>query len=119
MSVPVDLADLAEQIKAFGPVAYLVTTGEDARPHVVSVAVEWDGDDLAAGAGNRTSTNAEAHPAVSLLWPGAPGADYSLIVDGQGRVDRAQERIFVRPSRAVLHRVAGANASLPSCVTVL
>ena len=117
MSVPVALADLAEKIDSYGPVAYLVTTGEGGAPHVVSVAVALEGEELVAGAGRSTSRNAGVQPVVSLVWAGAPGADYCLIVDGTARV--GDERIAVRPTRAVLHRLAQADASLPSCVTLL
>jgi hypothetical protein len=118
VSIPVDLAELAEKIESFGPVAYLVTTGDDAAPHVVSVAVSWEDGRLAAGAGSRTGKNAAARPAVTLLWPGAPGADYGLIVDGAAALSDDGARLSIAPTRAVLHRLAAADAALPSCVTV-
>ena len=117
VSIPVALADLAEKIQSFGAVAYLVTTGEGG-PHVVSVTVAWEGEALSVGAGSRTGQNASARPAVTLLWPGAAGADYSLIVDGAAALSDDGTRLAITPSRAVLHRLPQASADLPSCVTV-
>lgn len=113
----VDLEKLHERVAEYGPVAFLVTVGGDDRPHVVSVPVELDGAAVVAGAGSTTSANAGAHPSVSLVWPAAPGGDYCLIVDGPARV--GDGRLVVDPVRAVLHRIAGAPADLPSCVTIL
>jgi hypothetical protein len=44
---------------------------------------------------------------------------YSLIVDGDvdPHVDTEGE-LVIRPTRAVLHRVADASADLPNCITV-
>jgi Pyridoxamine 5'-phosphate oxidase len=118
VSIPVALAELAEKIESFGPVAFLVSTGDDGAPHVVSVTAGWEGEALAVGAGSRTGKNASARPTVTLLWPGAPGADYSLIVDGSAALVDDGARLLIQPTRAVLHRLAQASADLPSCVTV-
>ena len=72
-----------------------------------NVAVFWS---LGASAANGSLT---------LLWPAPPGAPYALIVDGAARHVPSDGVIAVRPTRAVLHRVAGADQSLASCVTVL
>jgi hypothetical protein len=121
VSVAVELADLAEKIETFGPVAYLVTVGADAMPHSVSVAVSWNGDALTAGAGRRTAANAQEHPAVTLLWAARPGEPYCLIVDGTAETAPAETDVSLRihPTRAVLHRVALADPGLASCITVL
>ena len=124
MSVPVALAELGGQMDHFGSVAFLVTTGESAAPHAVSVTVAWQDDQLTATVGGRTSANIDLHPTVTLLWPALPGGPYALIVDGEARVDRAPEAgteggglaVAIQPTGAVLHRVAGADDSLPSCV---
>lgn len=116
VSVSVDVSELAERIEEYGPVAYLVTTGESGAPHVVSVRPEWDGEELTAAAGKTSVGNAGRAP-VSLLWAGLPGGDYCLIVDGPARA--GDGAIVVKPVRAVLHRLAHADAELPSCVTVL
>lgn len=112
-----ELTELAERIGQFAPAAFLVTVGEDGAPHVVSVLPAWGGEELLAGAGSRTRGNVEARERASLLWPAPAGGDYCLIVDGVARLDA--EAVALRPTRAVLHRVASADGSLPSCVTVL
>lgn len=117
MSVPVDLGDLPDRLAEYGPVAFLVTTGAGGSPHVVSTTVELDSGALAVGAGRTSTANAASQPAVSLLWPAPAGADYCLIVDGEGAA--APGGLTVAPSRAVLHRLAGAPGDGPNCVTVL
>ena len=119
MSVPVGLERLHEEIGRYGRHAHLVSVGDDGRPHVVSVLLAPDAgaDRLVAGAGRTTSANVAANPSVTLLWAAPPGEDYSLIVDGTATV--AGDRIAVRPTAAVRHRVATATADGPSCVTVL
>src|SRR5438874_2086098 len=119
MSQPVALAALTEQVDAFGTVAYAVTAGEAGAAHVVSVTAAWDGDELVVGAGRHTSQNVEANGTLTLLWPAPPGNPYSLIVDGTARVVPDAEAIAIHPTRAVLHRIAGADPSLDSCVVVL
>lgn len=120
MSVPVELAKLRESIVRFGPLAYLVTSGADSRPHVVSVHVGWEeGGRLTARAGKRTAQNASERPLVCLLWSPVDEEGFSLIVDGTAAVD--EDRVVVRPEPAVLHRQAAASgeASASDCVTVL
>jgi hypothetical protein len=119
MSVPVLLGELAERIEEYGPSAHLVTVNDNGTPHVTSANVGWEGDELRVGAGKRTGGNAASRPGLTLLWAARPGQDYSLIVDGEARVVDGGDALLVRPGRAVLHRVANADASLPSCVTVL
>ena len=117
MSVAVELERLQERIDEYGAVAFVVTVGDDGRPHVVSSAVTFSDDAVTAGSGRTTSTNAGQHPDVTLVWPQRPGDDYCLIVDGIATVGDGS--ISVAPVRAVLHRVAGAPEEKPSCVTVL
>lgn len=115
------------QVESYGPVAYLITVGEEGRPHAVSVVVAWDGDDLTAGAGTRTAANVGQGSEVTLLWAPRPGGDYSLIVDGDAAiVDGASgPRVVVQPRAAVRHRLAGAGApagpagdDAPGCIAV-
>src|SRR3954453_17105660 len=121
MSIPVDLAALAERVDECGTVAYLVSVGDDALPHVVSVRVDWDGDVLVVGAGRRTSANVAQHPTVTLLWPDRPGTHYSLIVDGtaESRDHGGEAALGITPSAAVLHRTPEGDPGDPSCITVL
>ena len=94
VSMTVELADLEARIAEFGPRAFLVTVGADPRAHVVSAAVACIDGRLVVGAGRRTRANLEQNPAVVLLWPGAPDARLSLIVDGvvDDVVDRRRPR---------------------------
>jgi hypothetical protein len=123
MSVEVGLGDLRAELARHGPVAFLVTVGEDGGPHVVSVLVDEEAGALTAPAGRTTAKNVAARPAVSLLWPGPPGDGYCLIVDGPARLVRAdgdgEASVIVEPVRAVRHRLAAADDAGPSCITVL
>jgi hypothetical protein len=116
MSVPVELGELEDRLEEYGPIAFLVTVG-GGRPHIVSVSVALDGGVLSAGAGRTTSANIAANPTVSLVWAARPGSDYCLIVDGAASV--VGDAVEVEPTRAVLHRLAGAPGDGPSCITVL
>jgi ketosteroid isomerase-like protein len=121
VSVPLRTADLRHEVDRYGPVAYLVTVGpETGRPHVVSVEVRWEGDDLVAPAGTRTAANVGTGADVSLVWSPAPGGTYSLIVDGPSvvRAGEAGVTVAVRPAGAVLHRLAGAAGDGPGCIPV-
>jgi hypothetical protein len=115
VSVPVALDALRAETGAerHGLVAYLCTVTDGATPHVVSVELRWDGDELVAGAGRSTCANAGARPAVSLLWP--PGAEpgYSLIVDATASV--ADGEVRLSPTAAVLHRLAASDVEGPTC----
>lgn len=115
------LEALHERIAERGPQAHLVTVGAGGAPHVVSVLVETDGDRLLAGAGRTTSANVAARPTVTLVWAAPPGAAYSLIVDGDAALVDGEPAptLAIRPSAAVLHRVAGAEGEGPSCIPVL
>jgi hypothetical protein len=127
VSVPVALERLRSEIENFALDPYVLTVSDDNRPHCVSVAVQWDEDQLVMGAGNRTLANAAARPSVSLLWAPTVVGGYSLIVDatatatsGTGQGDNS---LTLRPTRAVLHRPAteGAGATAPcgaDCVPV-
>jgi hypothetical protein len=118
MSVAVDLEGLSERIAEFGTAAFLVTTGDDG-PHVVSVTVAQDGGRLVAPAGRRTRANLAARPALTLLWPAAPGGSYSLLVDGTAAAPDAGdagEVVSIIPTSGVLHRVADATGEGPTCL---
>lgn len=106
MSTRIDLTDLCDAVAARGSVAYLLSVGgdHDLAPHVVSVAVEVDGDRLVVGAGRTTSGNVGRHPAVTLLWPLSPDfPDQSLVVDGVATLDPDGATISICPTGAILH----------------
>jgi hypothetical protein len=112
--------DLAARVAEFGPHPFLITSMPDGAPHVVSVVARLDDGRVWVNAGRTSRANVEAGPAATLLWPAPPGGDYSLILDGQATViDAGPGEISLHPTRAVLHRVAGAGANLPSCVQIL
>ncbi|MGH3764472.1 MAG: hypothetical protein ACRDS0_03975 [Pseudonocardiaceae bacterium] len=104
MSINVTLPQLAETLTRYG-FAYLLTIGDDARPHVVAVATTLVNETvLVTDLGRRTRANVAARPPVTLVWPPANPNDYSLIVDGVGLM--RDDELAVAPSRAVLHRPA-------------
>jgi hypothetical protein len=117
VSVRVDLDELRARIAEFGHPVLLVSVKPDGRPHVVSVAPGFAEDELVMAVGSGTRANIDATPTVTLVWPGSGGA-YCLLVDGQARRngDAGNDSIAVQPTAAVLHRVTGASAELPSCV---
>jgi len=121
VSVSVGIDELQERSAEFGVIAFLLTVTDDGRPHVVSVRVAWEHDALLAGAGRTTAANIVRRPAVSVLWSPPADGDYSLIVDGAAETQPRDDStvVVIRPSRAVLHRVADAGGDGPSCVTVL
>ena len=114
--MPASPADLASQVAAHGASAQLVTVNPQGRPHVVAVSVATAGDALAVAAGSTTRANIGVHPGVTLLWAPPPGGEYTLVVDGDATSDG--ERVTIRPSSALLHRVAHATGDGPRCYAV-
>jgi hypothetical protein len=111
VSIPVSLDALREGLADFGPEAYVLTVGEDGRPHAVMARVDWEDEVLVAGVGKTTARNAGDRPHVSLLWPRHQPGGYSLIVDGAAEV--GDGRLRLAPSKAVLHRAAAGGAPGP------
>jgi hypothetical protein len=76
---------------------------------------------LAFDAGRTSRANLAGRPAATLLWPSRSFGDgeYSLIVDGDGVVAADGDGVVVRPTAAVLHRIAGSAGAGPSCIRVL
>lgn len=112
MSIPIDLAQLAEAA-AKHDFAYLVTMTDDCHPHLVAVQpVVEDHAVRVTDLGRKTLANAKARPQVTLAWPPRTPGDHSLFVDGTAEVGSgdAGEVIIVTPSRAVLHRPAPSPA---------
>lgn len=102
MSVKVDLEKLADALADF-PVGFLITVGDDFRAHTVAVVPVFDGGTLTIEPlGNTSQRNADAHPAVTVLWPPREPTGYSLIVDGTAEATNTGLRVV--PTRAVLHR---------------
>lgn len=104
-----ELAELAAAIERFGPVAFLLTTAADGRPHAVSFELRWQDGCLRGGGGKRSRGNAQERPRVSLLWPAPDSGGYHLIVDGDADVEGTE--VVVRPTWAVLHRSIGMDAA--------
>jgi hypothetical protein len=122
MSIPVDLAGLAEVMGRYR-FAYLLTSSERGAPHALAVTPVLQGGELLVDeAGRRTRDNAEKRPEVALVWPPQSESDYSLIVDGRAVVTQGGLRIA--PERAVLHRPtapqqpAAAGACGSDCVEI-
>jgi pyridoxamine 5'-phosphate oxidase-like protein len=108
MSIQVAVDQLAETLERYR-FAYLLTTGDDGRAHIVAAYVTVAGGSLiVTDAGRRTRVNIEARPSITLLWPPADAADYSLIVDGVATL--RGDSVVVVPTRAVLHRPAPPRA---------
>ena len=117
MSIPVALVALRAAVEERGATAYLITVSASGAPHLVHVALTWEGDALAAEVGKRTAANAAAHPAVSLLFPVRSPDDYSLIVDGAASVagPPGAQRLLIAPTTAVQHRPAVSPDPAASC----
>lgn len=104
MSAKVDLDELASNLQHYG-LAYLLTVGDDQRPHAVAVRPTLDGRAFQIdGIGRQTRANVEARPDVSLVWPPFEHGGYSLIVDG--RAGLTEDGAMVEPGHAILHRPA-------------
>ncbi len=94
--------------------AYLMTVTADGRPHAVAVQPRPAGDVLHVGElGNRSLSNAQERPCVSLVWPPVDIDGYSLIVDGEAQVDGGGLRLT--PTRAVRHRPHGDGNGVTGC----
>jgi hypothetical protein len=113
MSITVELHELRQVAAGQMPFAYLLTVTDDASAHAIAVTPAIGDGEITCGAGKTSCANATARPRVSLLWPPADPADYSLIVDGDATVDGSTVRIT--PTRAVRHRPApgGGNDCQP------
>ncbi|WP_036495681.1 pyridoxamine 5'-phosphate oxidase family protein [Nocardia sp. BMG111209] len=102
MSVVVAAEDLAGTLAGYN-IAYLITVGDDARPHAVQVRPRLDADRIVVAAmGARTRRNAAERSTVTLLWPPPEPTGYTLLVDGTATVTDAGVEIAI--THAVLHR---------------
>lgn len=103
MSIPVPLDQLEARLSEF-PWGYLMTVRDDGRAQGLAVPTQVADGVLVATVGRSAAGNATARSHVTMLFPGSSGADMSLIVDGEARVDG--DRVEVTPTWAVLHRPA-------------
>ena len=103
MSIAVPLDELEERLSQY-PWGYLVTVRDDGRAQSLAVRTQLVDGALTATIGRGTAANVTARPNVTMLFPGASGEEFSLIVDGDAHVD--DDRIAVTPTWAVLHRPA-------------
>jgi hypothetical protein len=116
VSIEVPIAQLGDELER-RPFGYLITVGDDLRPHVVALRprlVAHDGGPVVRfDAGSRRAAhNIAERPAVTIVFPPTDEGGMSLIVDGTA-VDRTDpldhDRIDIVPTWAVLHRDAPAN----------
>lgn len=103
MSIAVPLDELADRLADY-TWGYLVTVRDDGRAQSLAVPTRYVDGRLVATVGRGTAANAMARPNVTMLFPGASGFEFSLIVDGDAHID--DEQIMVTPTWAVLHRPA-------------
>jgi hypothetical protein len=104
VSISVALDELADAVGRQAPFAYLLTVSDDGRVHPIAVTLAVGAGELRCNAGGRSRTNAQARPAISLVWPPLETGGYSLIVDGDASIDG--ETVVIHPTGAVLHRPA-------------
>ena len=110
-----DLNELEAVVRELGAGAYVMTASTDGRPHVTWAPVGWEDGRLAAEVGARTAENARTNPVVTLLFPLRNADDYSLIIDGEATLDSGGQRLFLAPTRAVLHRPGRPADPASSC----
>lgn len=131
MSIRVDMAELPGHMTGRGG-GFLLTSIMDSRPHVAHLPFEVAAADgqiqLRARVGRTSYGNCGQQPSVTVLWPAitAPasaagtagpvdGAEpdldrYSLIVDGEARLD-GPEHVIIAVTGAVFHRPVPAPSS--------
>jgi hypothetical protein len=95
---------LEEAAAEYGRAAFLLTAGNDGRPKVASVEVEFGGGGVTVAVGGGSAANAAARPLVTLFWPPHTAGGYSLIVDAEAAVEGTWVRLT--PTKGVLHRPA-------------
>jgi general stress protein 26 len=103
MSIAVPLEELAARLADY-PWGYLVTVRDDGRAQTLAIPTQLVDGVLVASVGRRTAENIGARPQVTLVFPGADGTAYSLIVDGDAKA--YDDHVEVTPTWAVMHRPA-------------
>ncbi len=101
MSIPVSLADLAEQSARF-PTAFLVSVDPTTAPRVNSISLTVHGSMFRFDVGKRTAANLLSNPKATLLFPPPSGETLALLVDGTAQVD--DQQVSFTPTWAVLHQ---------------
>lgn len=96
---PDELADVAAE---HGDAAYVISTRDDGRSHLVHVVVTVVDGVVRCRVGSGTAAALQQRPTVVLLWPQVSPDGYSLIADGTAVVDGDELAIDV--SGAVRHR---------------
>jgi hypothetical protein len=109
VSIQVKPDELSTTLERF-PFVYLLTIGEDPRPHIAALPARVAGGVIeVSGAGGGSRSGVETSELVTLLAPPYEPGGYSLIVDGTARL--ADDAVLVTPARAVLHRPAPSPSS--------
>ena len=109
MSIPVTGNDVPARLEEYGSAAFLVTVDVEGSAKVVHVPVVWDASARAfrCTPGGGTLRNLTKPGPVTLVFPPPADGDYSMLVDGIGRVDGG-EVAAVEFVEGVLHRPAPA-----------
>lgn len=109
MSIRVEMAELPQEVVKRGS-GFLLSSVMDSRPHAVllrwEVAAAEGQVQMRAGAGKTARANCRMRPAVTVLFPSDDPEGYSLIVDGEARIDDEDEHVIITVVGAVLHRPA-------------
>lgn len=101
MSVKVELDQLPAALADF-TFAYLITVGDDHRPHIVAIEAAYsDGVFEISESSNSAQRNVTAHPAVTLVWPPSEPDGLTLLVDGDAEPGTP---LRITATSAVLHR---------------
>jgi hypothetical protein len=104
MSIPVELPTLVATMATYGDTAFLLTGGDDGRPHIAHVVVQPATAGLTVGAGRTSTANVRARPRAALLFAPVEPGGYSLIVDVDATAQGSG--LLLTPTGAVLHRAA-------------
>lgn len=105
MAKTVDLARLAELLHGYR-YALFITVDDGYRPHTTAVTPSYTGGMFDIGpVGRHGRANLAERNAVTLVFPAADVAEYSLLVDGEAELpDDPDGAVRVRPTKALLHR---------------
>jgi hypothetical protein len=102
----ISTARMQGEIDRYGRIAYLLTIGDDGRPHCTAVVTSWIADALVATAGRQSLANAAARPNVTLLWPPPTWGAHSLILDAEATTRLSHDGVQLiefQPVRVVRH----------------